>query len=164
MFRFAHFRHAGLASEIMKSPAKVLFLCTGNSCRSQMAEGWLRKLAPDGVVALSAGTNPQGINPRAIRAMAQVGIDISEQRSQSIDEFLVDPPDLVISVCDNAKESCPNFSGQVERLHWPFFDPAEARGNDAEVDAVFADVRDQIRSKIESWLREASFVQMEESN
>ncbi len=117
-----------------------------------MAEGWLRTLAPDSIISLSAGTKPQTVNPGALRAMAERGVDISEQRSKSIDEFVSDPPELVITVCGAAAEACPTFPGDVAILHWPFDDPADARGTEAEVAAVFARVRDEIHARIETWL------------
>ncbi|MFT5050548.1 MAG: arsenate reductase [Chlamydiales bacterium] len=131
---------------------RVLFLCTGNSCRSQMAEGWLRALAGERFECLSAGTAPQGINPRAVAAMEACGIDISGQVSQHIDEFLAAPPDLVVTVCDHAAESCPTFPGTTDVVHWPFPDPAHAQGSEAEIAAEFAAVRDAIRERLEEWL------------
>lgn len=131
---------------------RVLFLCTGNSCRSQMAEGWLRELAGERFEALSAGTRPQDLNPGAVRAMAEVGIDIAEQRSQHIDAFLEDPPEYLISVCDGAAEACPEFSAATTRMHWPFPDPAHATGSEEQVHAEFARVRNSIEGRLRSWL------------
>lgn len=131
---------------IMKK--KVLFLCTGNSCRSQMAEGLLRHYFGDKYEVFSAGTKPSTVNTNAIKVMAEIGIDISGQKSKSVDEFKNQEFDLVITVCDNAKESCPIFLGKAERLHWSFIDPAEATGNDDEILKVFREVRNQIKSKI----------------
>lgn len=131
---------------------RVLFLCTGNSCRSQMAEGWLRHLGGDRFESLSAGVDPHGLNPLAVAVMAEAGVDISGQRSESIHDYLADPPELVISVCDRAEERCPNFPGRVQRLRWLFPDPARATGSEAEVLAVFRRVRDDIRARIEAWL------------
>jgi len=134
---------------------RVLFLCTGNSCRSQMAEGWLRHLGGDRYQASSAGTHPQGVNPLAVRVMAEAGVDISEHRSRSVVEFLDQDLDLLVTVCGGAKESCPVFLGQVKRRwHWPFDDPAAARGTEEEVLAVFRWVRDGIRARVEDFLRE----------
>ena len=131
---------------------RVLFLCTGNSCRSQMAEALLREMAGEGVESLSAGSNPAGfVHPLAVAAMQEIGVDISDQQSKSIDEFLPpqgEPPDLIISVCDNAAQDCPNFPGNVTRLHWPFDDPAHATGSDEEKTAEFRRVRDEIRAAI----------------
>ncbi len=131
---------------------RVLFLCTGNSCRSQMAEGWLRHLGGDRFESLSAGVDPHGLNPLAVAVMAEAGVDISGQRSESIHDYLADPPELVISVCDRAEERCPIFPGRVQRLRWLFPDPARATGSEAEVLAVFRRVRDDIRARIEAWL------------
>ncbi|MEW6490897.1 MAG: arsenate reductase ArsC [Thermodesulfobacteriota bacterium] len=134
---------------------RVLFLCTGNSCRSQMAEGWLRHLGGDRYEALSAGTRPQGVNPLAVRVMAEVGVDISGQRSKSVDELLGEDLDLLVTVCGGARESCPVFLGKVkERQHWPFDDPAEARGTHEQVLAVFRRVRDEIRARVASFVKE----------
>ena len=131
---------------------RVLFLCTGNSARSQMAEGLLRHDAAGRFDAVSAGTKPGGVRVEAIAAMAEIGIDISAHRSKSIDEFLDRPPDLLITVCDSARETCPVFPGAVERLHWPFEDPAAVEGSDEERLAAFRRVRDQIRDRIRAWL------------
>lgn len=133
-------------------PPRVLFLCTGNSCRSQMAEGWLRALAGGRVVALSAGTRPGGVNPRAVEIMAEAGVDIAAHTSDSIEQYLADPPDLVIAVCSAAAESCPVFPGSTQVLRWPFDDPAEARGSEAEVLAFFRRVRDEIRARLQDWI------------
>ena len=135
---------------------RVLFLCTGNSCRSQMAEGWLRHLAGDQFESLSAGAKPAGyVHPLAVRVMQEAGINISSQQSKHINEFLPPigiPPDLIISVCDNAEKECPLFPGQVERWHWPFDDPYHASGSDEARLAEFRRVRDEIRARIESGL------------
>jgi len=133
---------------------RVLFLCTGNSARSQMAEGWLRHLGGDRYEALSAGTRPQGVNPLAIRVMAEAGVDISGQRSKSVDELVGEDLDLLVTVCGGAKESCPVFLGKVkDRQHWPFDDPAQARGSEEQVLAVFRRVRDEIRARVASFVR-----------
>jgi arsenate reductase (thioredoxin) len=124
---------------------RVLFLCTGNSCRSQMAEGWLRHLAGGRFEAASAGTAPVGVNPGAVAAMREVGIDISSQRSKNIDEFAPDQLDLVITVCDRAKENCPVLPG-VRMLHWLFDDPAHKEFSE------FQRVRDEIGTAIREWL------------
>ena len=131
---------------------RVLFLCTGNSCRSQMAEGLLRELAGDRFEALSAGSKPAGyVHEDSVKAMAELGIDISDLRSKSINEFLPPngtPPDLIISVCSGAEHDCPIFPGNVERLHWPFDDPAHAEGTGEEKFACFRRVRDEIREAL----------------
>lgn len=130
----------------------VLFLCTGNSCRSQMAEGWLRHLAGNRFIALSAGTHPVGLNPRAVSAMAEAGIDISQQRSKHVNDVLVPHPEYVVTVCDRAKETCPAIHGGAATLHWSFDDPAEAQGPDDDCAKVFRRVRDEIAKKIIDWL------------
>ena len=135
---------------------RVLFLCTGNACRSQMAEGWLRHLGGERFESLSAGVDPHGLNPTAVRVMGEAGVDISGQRSKSINEYLAEPPDLVVSVCDRADERCPVFPGRVVRKSWLFPDPAAARGSEEEVLDVFRRVRDDIRAQIEGWLAEGA--------
>lgn len=133
---------------------RVLFLCTGNSCRSQMAEGLLRQFASDRVESLSAGAKPSGyVHPLAVVAMQELGIDISAQRSKHINEFLPPqgtPPDLIISVCSAAEKECPLFPGAVARLHWPFDDPAHATGTEAEILDEFRRVRDEIASALQT--------------
>lgn len=128
---------------------KILFVCTGNSCRSQMAEGLLKHYSGQTCEAFSAGTNPTSINPNAILVMKELDIDISKQKSESIDNYLNQRFDVVITVCDNAKETCPVFTGKVKkRLHWSFRDPAEAEGNQDEILDVFRKIRDEIKQKI----------------
>src|SRR5579883_607960 len=131
---------------------RVLFVCTHNSARSQMAEGWLRHLAGDRFAAFSAGTEARGVNPIAIRAMAEVGIDISAQESKTLDRYLAEPWDAVITVCDQANESCPFFPGGKHRLHWSFPDPSTATGTDDEKLAVYRTVRDAIRIRLKEIL------------
>lgn len=135
------------------SQTRVLFLCTGNSCRSQMAEGWLRALGGDRFVSLSAGAKPAGfVHPMAVGVMREVGIDISAQVSKSIADFLPPdgtPPDVIVSVCDAAAKDCPTFPGAVERIAMPFDDPAHAQGSEEEKLACFRRVRDEIRAAIE---------------
>jgi arsenate reductase len=131
---------------------RVLFLCTGNSARSQMAEGLLRQLAGERFEVASAGTNPAGLNPLAVEAMRESGIDISQQRSKSLDLFLDQPFDYVITVCDRAKESCPIFPGAAATAHWSFDDPAVVAGAEAERLAVFRRVREEIRHRIRLFL------------
>ena len=132
----------------MMKKQKVLILCTGNSARSQMAEGLLRHMAGDRFEVESAGTIASFVRPQAIAAMAEIGIDISNHRSKCLDEFLDDPFDYVITVCDNAKESCPVFPGRAERIHWSFDDPAEADGDAVAQLAVFRRVRDEIKARL----------------
>ena len=133
---------------------KVLIICTGNSARSQMAEGLFRHEAGDRYEVFSAGTKPAQVRPEAIAVMREIGIDISGHRSKSIDEFTGHPFDNVITVCGNANESCPVFPGRTRRLHWPFADPATAVGSEEERKAAFRAIRDQIHERIRAFLRE----------
>lgn len=127
----------------------VLILCTGNSCRSHLAEGILRALAGDLFEVHSAGSKPAGyVHPLAIRAMGEIGIDISQHRSKHMNDFLHTPIETVITVCGNADQACPVFPGQVNRHHWPFDDPAHAPGTDDEKMAVFRRVRNEIRQTL----------------
>lgn len=128
---------------------RVLFLCTHNSARSQMAEGLLHYLAGDRFEAHSAGTEATHVRPLAARAMAEVGADISRQESKTLDRYLGEPFDYVVTVCDDANEACPVFHGAKERLHWSFPDPSQANGTEEERLAVFRTVRDEIRSRVE---------------
>ena len=132
--------------------SRVLFLCTHNSARSQMAEGLLRYLAGDRFEAMSAGTEATRVRPLAVRAMEEIGIDISGQESKTLDRYLQEPFDHVITVCDDANEACPFFPGAANRLHWSFEDPSKAEGTEEERLAVFRSVRDQIRERIEAGL------------
>ncbi len=130
----------------------VLILCTGNSCRSHLAEGILRAAAGDFLDVASAGSNPAGyVHPLAIQVMREIGMDISGHRSKHLNEFLDRPVETVITVCGNADAACPTFPGQVNRHHWPFDDPARAAGTDAEKLAVFRRVRDEIRRVFEAY-------------
>lgn len=131
---------------------KVLVLCTGNSARSQMAEGILRRLGNGTIEVHSAGTHPSSVNPLAIEAMNEIGIDISCHRSKSVDEFAEQNFDLVITVCDNAKESCPVFLGAPERIHWSYEDPAAVEGSHNEKLAAFRCVRDELRLRFKDLL------------
>lgn len=133
---------------------KVMFLCSGNSARSQMAEGWLRHLADDRFDVVSAGTEPSSVNPLAIAVMRERGIDISGHTSKPVAKFLGESFAYLITVCDSARERCPIFPGAVKRIHWPLDDPAAAVGSDAERTAVFRRVRDEIETRIRAWLRE----------
>jgi arsenate reductase len=131
----------------------VLFLCTGNSCRSQMAHGWLAHLGGGRYDVYSAGLETHGVNPRAIRVMAEAGVDISGHTSNAVSEYLHQSFDLLVTVCGGAREACPLFAGEVrERQHWPFDDPAAATGNEEEVLAAFRRVRDEIRARVEGFL------------
>jgi arsenate reductase len=128
---------------------KVLFLCTGNSARSQMAEGYLRHIAGGCFEALSAGVEPKGLNPLAVAAMREIGVDISAQHSKDVREFLGTPVAYVITVCANAKEKCPVFPATFRSLHWDVDDPAAASGTREEKLAAFRRARDEIIARIE---------------
>jgi arsenate reductase len=136
----------------MTAPKRVLFVCTHNSARSQMAEGFLRAFGGDRFEVASAGTESRGVHPFAIQAMAEAGVDISTQESKTIDRYLGEPFDLVITVCDEAAEACPVFPNAGERRHWSFPDPSAVIGGDEQRFAVFAEVRDAIRERIEAEL------------
>ena len=131
---------------------KVLFLCTGNSCRSQMAEGWARQLKGDAIEAYSAGIERHGMNPRAIRVMAEAGVDISGQWSKQVDELKDVNFDYVVTVCDNANETCPLFPGKVKRMHVGFDDPprlAKTANTEEEALGHYRRVRDEIRTFVQ---------------
>ena len=130
----------------------VLILCTGNSCRSHLAEGVLRAAAGDSLNVQSAGSQPAGyVHPLAIQVMKEIGIDISTHRSKHMNEFLPQPVETVITVCGNADQACPLFPGQVNRHHWGFADPAHATGTNEEKLAVFRRVRDEIKTTFEAY-------------
>ena len=131
------------------SRQRVLFLCTHNSARSQMAEGLLRHLAGDRFEAFSAGTEATHVRPLAIRVMAELGIDIAGQESKTLDRYLGEPFEAVITVCDQAAEACPVFPGAKRRLHWSFPDPSRATGSEEAQLAVYRQVRDDIQACIE---------------
>ncbi len=131
---------------------RVLFVCTHNSARSQMAEGLLRAYGGGRFDVASAGTDARGVHPFAIQAMAEVGIDIGAHESKTIDRYLDEPFDLVITVCDDAAETCPVFPNAAERRHWSFPDPSAALGDEETRFAAFAEVRDAIRERIEAEL------------
>lgn len=133
---------------------KVLFLCTENACRSQMAEGLVNHDLAGQVKAFSAGIRASRVNPRAIQVMAELGIDISQQRSKSVDELSGEQFDLVITVCDQAQQACPIFSGDTEVRHVGFADPAQATGTEAEILSVFRQVRDDLRKQLMPLLKE----------
>ena len=140
---------------MMKS--KVLFLCTGNSARSQMAEAFFRKYAGERFDVFSAGLEPQGINPFARKVMEEIGFDLSGHYSKDVSEFLGTTHfGYVITLCDHAESRCPIFPGASIRLHWPFEDPAAFQGTEEQKLNKFREIRDQIRTRIESWLRELS--------
>jgi arsenate reductase len=130
----------------------VLILCTGNSCRSHMAEGFLRAAAGDILDVRSAGSQPAGhVHPIAIKVMHEAGIDISQHRSKHLKEFLEGHVETVITVCGNADQACPLFPGQVNRHHWGFCDPAKAEGSEEDVIMVFRQVRDEIKRVFEAY-------------
>jgi arsenate reductase len=133
---------------------RVLILCTGNSCRSQMAEGLWRHYAGDDWDVFSAGLIPVGVNPFAIAAMAEIDIDISHHRSQSVEEFVDEPFDLVVTVCSNAERHCPTFPGSPRREYWPIEDPVAAMGNPEQRLGEFRRARDEIGVKIRDWLEQ----------
>lgn len=135
------------------SPPRVLFLCTHNSARSQMAEGFLRAMAGDRFEAGSAGTEKTSVNPLAVRAMAELGIDLGGHTSKVYADVEVPAWDYLITVCDDANERCPWVPGSVQRLHWSFPDPSRASGTEEERLVVFRRVRDQIQARLTGWLR-----------
>ena len=140
----------------MVDKRRVLILCTGNSARSQMAEGLLREIGGDAFEVFSAGVEPSHVRPLAVEAMKEIGVDISGHRSKSVDEFLGQPFDYVITVCDNANERCPVFPAKTERLHWNFDDPAAAKGGEPAKLAVFRRVRDEISQKLQLFIAATS--------
>lgn len=136
----------------MASKPLILILCTGNSCRSHLAEGILRAAAGDLIQVASAGSNPAGyVHPKSIEVMKELGIDITSHHSKHMNEFLDRPVDTVITVCGNADQACPMFPGQLHRFHWGFDDPAHATGTEEEVLNEFRRVRDQIKLVFEAY-------------
>jgi len=132
----------------MDKPIRILFLCTGNSCRSQMAEGWANHWGKGKVDAYSAGVSPTDVVPETVDVMAEAGVDISAQRSKAADIFVGDEFDYIITLCDNARENCPYFPGEAKRLHWPIDDPYH-RGREA-----YRRARDEIRRRLDDLLAE----------
>ena len=133
-------------------PIRVLFVCTGNSARSQMAEAILRREGGGDFETFSAGVDPRPVHPLTIRALAEIGIDISEARSKTTDEFINQRFDYVVTVCDRARESCPFFPGAHEQMHWGFDDPAEATGTEAQQLAVFRRVMLEIAGRLKTFI------------
>jgi arsenate reductase (thioredoxin) len=134
------------------SKPTILILCTGNSCRSHIGEGILRAALGDLADVQSAGSNPAGyVHPLAVKVMAEIGIDISAHRSKHLKEFATQRVDTVITVCGNADQACPIFPGQLNRHHWPFFDPAKATGSEEEIVNCFRQVRDEMRRVFEAY-------------
>jgi arsenate reductase len=128
---------------------RILFLCTGNSCPSQMAEGWARILGGNAVHVESAGIEAHGKNPRAIAVMAEAGVDISGQESTRVSNEMLQRAEIVVTVCGHADEHCPVVPGRVKKIHWPLSDPAKATGNEAEIMAQFRITRDEVRRLVE---------------
>ncbi len=140
------------------SKKSVLILCTGNSARSQMAESLLRSMAGDRFEVASAGTRPSAVRPEAIQAMKEIGIDLSGHRSKSVDEFIGQPIDYVITVCDNANETCPVFPAGTSRMHWPFEDPPPpGKGTEEERLSIFRTVRDKMKARLAKELESGVF-------
>lgn len=135
-------------TEKQKGPQWVLFLCTHNSARSQMAEGLLRTLGGNGVEVVSAGTVATAVRPEAITVMAELGIDIAGQKSKTLERFLGEPFDEVVTVCDDANDACPVFPGARHRRHWSIDDPAHVQGSESERLAAFRRTRDELRDRI----------------
>jgi arsenate reductase len=133
---------------------KIMFLCTGNSCRSQMAEGFARELGKGILEPYSAGVSPQGVNEKAVRVMKEIGIDISHRQSKSIDQELLKKMDVIITLCDNAARSCPWTPPEIRLIHWPLDDPAKAVGSEEEVMNEFRRVRDEIKERMKSFIKE----------
>lgn len=139
----------------MNNKPLVYFLCTGNSCRSQIADGFLKSLGSDKYEVRSAGLEAHGLNPRAVQTMKEAGIDISNHTSDVIDPEILKQADYIITLCGHANDNCPVVrNDKAERWHWGFDDPAKATGTEEEITAIFAEVRDSIRARIEQFLRE----------
>jgi arsenate reductase len=139
-------------NDMQTAKPTVLILCTGNSCRSHLAEGFLRIVAGDILAVQSAGSNPAGhVHPVAIKVMQEIGIDISQHRSKHLNEFLNQKVETVITVCGNTDQVCPMFPGQVNRHHFPFYDPAKATGSEEEILKIFRQVRDEIKGVFEAY-------------
>ncbi|HEY4385983.1 MAG TPA: arsenate reductase ArsC [Ktedonobacteraceae bacterium] len=141
---------------------RVLILCTGNSARSQMAEGLLRAVAGEQLEVESAGIAPSSVNPFAIRVMAERGVDIAHHRSKHVNEFLGQSFDAVMTVCDRAAEQCPVFPGKAERFHWSFPDPAAVQGTDEERLEAFRQVRDALETTLVTWAGEQGYLLTQE--
>lgn len=137
----------------MKKP-NLLFLCTGNSCRSQMAEGWARHLGGDEFMVESAGIEAHGKNPRAIAVMREAGVDISDQESTRVTEEMLQRADVVVTVCGHADEHCPVLPAGIKKIHWPLSDPARATGTEDEIMAQFRATRDEVRTRVEGLLKD----------
>lgn len=140
----------------MTTKGRLLVLCTGNSARSQMGEGLFRNAAGPGWEIFSAGTKPTQVRPEAITVMREIGIDISGHRSKSADQFAGQPFDYIVTVCDNARESCPVFPAAAQRIHWSFEDPAAVQGSEEDRLQAFRRIRDQIRDKVDNFFHEGT--------
>jgi arsenate reductase len=127
---------------------RILFLCTGNACRSQMAEGWMRELAKNAIEIKSAGIEAHGLNERAISTMAEVGIDISQQESIRVNGEMLEWADLLVTLCDNAEEQCPVINPHTIKLHLPLSDPAKKKGSNEEIKAEFREAREKIKQRV----------------
>ena len=132
----------------MPDSVNILFLCTGNSCRSQIAEGWARHIGGDAVVVQSAGIEAHGKNPRAIEVMREIGIDISGQESTIVNDGMLQDADVVVTVCGHADEQCPVLPPGISKLHWPLTDPAKATGTEEEIMAEFRATREEIEGRV----------------
>jgi arsenate reductase len=139
-----------LVTDLLEDKTKILFLCTGNACRSQIAEGWARHLKDDAIDAYSAGIIPAGLSSRAVEVMAETGVDISQQYSKHIDDLQGIDFDYVITLCDNARELCPVFPGKTKMIHKGFEDPSFMLGTERQVTAAFRKLRDDIKAFIET--------------
>ncbi|MHB9117715.1 MAG: arsenate reductase (thioredoxin) [Burkholderiales bacterium] len=135
-------------------PINLLFLCTGNSCRSQMAEGWAKRLGGPGIHVESAGIEAHGKNPRAIAVMAEAGVDISGQESTKVSDDMLRNADILVTVCGHADEHCPVVPGAVKKIHWPLSDPAKATGTEEEIMAQFRATRDEVKARTQALLTE----------
>ena len=140
----------------MSNKNKVLILCTGNSARSQMAEGLMREMGGTTFEVASAGVSPTQVRSEAVEVMKEIGIDISQHFSKDVDRFVADNFDYVITVCDNANERCPVFPGHAKRIHWSFADPAQVEGDEATKLSAFRTIRDQIKARIETFIDSTS--------
>lgn len=136
----------------MPDSVNILFLCTGNSCRSQIAEGWARHIGGDAVVVQSAGIEAHGKNPRAIEVMREIGIDISGQESTIVNDDMLNAADIVVTVCGHADEQCPVLPPGIAKLHWPLTDPAKATGTEEEIMTEFRATRDEIEGRVNELL------------
>ncbi len=136
----------------MPDSVKILFLCTGNSCRSQIAEGWARHIGGDSVIVQSAGIEAHGKNPRAIEVMREIGIDISGQESTIVNEGMLQDADVVVTVCGHADEQCPLLPPGITKLHWPLPDPAKATGTEQQIMTAFRATRDEIKVRVDELL------------